>query len=572
MSWIFGYINKNNKLKVNFPSEVKTNFLNNFKFHDIDIYIGGNSKNLVFNKNDNSGFIVSGIGIEKYNNSIKILDKEDWNYSIRDHQTLDGHFIIIEWDKDEIKIKTDNLGLRDIYIKETNEYIIFSTRIDWIAESGKIEIDFKEFGSRWLLFNQLSGKSIFKNIERITGGKQVKYNLGLSTLEYYDSFWLPDLNASEMSNEEFTESLKSLINIENQSPNILSLGLSGGMDSRVLLSLLMKMDKTSWETYSFGLSNHPDSIISERISKDFGIKHFLLTDSIPNSINCLKLMEEYICQTSLNNPGSSILQLQFYQLLHNNRIIVDGGFGEIWRREFFNRLLWKGKQSLVNHDVDSILSYLKIPRANIFTKEINDLMYLGCKEQLEELYQKIPSINEISVENWLDIFAIKTRLMNYYSHEQYRLDNLVTAYMPFAQISILNKLLSVPVKAKKNGRLFIDIIKNNCPQLTKYPRVKSNIAHPFWLNSVESRLWSLVRNKLSYKIFIDNRRNDLLHNLKEYIMDTLYSNEVKNNDIYDYEKIKNLTEGYFNGNPGLAEPLDWWLSFEILRKKVTSIN
>ena len=63
----------------------------------------------------------------------------------------------------------------------------FSTNVVWLSKLINLEKDFNEFSSRWLLFNQISDKSIFKGIHRIVAGKKVIINLSNNLKSYIKS-------------------------------------------------------------------------------------------------------------------------------------------------------------------------------------------------------------------------------------------------------------------------------------------------------------------------------------------------------------------------------------------------
>ena len=115
-----------------------------------------------------------------------------------------------KWNKAEIIFESDPLGLRDIYISESQNEIIFSTRADWLTKIHKLKINFKEFGSRWLLFNQISNNSVFNGVERIVAGKRAFISLYGFDIKYHESNWLPDEQSYNVDIKSFSEKLKSL--------------------------------------------------------------------------------------------------------------------------------------------------------------------------------------------------------------------------------------------------------------------------------------------------------------------------------------------------------------------------
>ncbi len=88
-------------------------------------------------------------------------------------------------------------------------------------------------------------------------------------------------------------------------------------------------------------------------------------------------------------------------------MIIDGGFGEIWRREFANRLLLLGRKALLEKDFKRIYSILKHNKADIFSEEVLKEMEKGTIEQIEKLFEEMPDVAKIGPANWIDIFSIR---------------------------------------------------------------------------------------------------------------------------------------------------------------------
>ncbi|MCF6268538.1 MAG: asparagine synthase-related protein [Melioribacteraceae bacterium] len=575
MSWLFGEIVKGNNSPTDLSKIIDEEVEYSFSKVNTNIAAGGNSRNLFCSKNQNRSCFVSGIGISSADGFSKIMNDDDWasTLKLRDNVILniDGHFVIIIVEEKTLKIYTDKLGLRDIYIQELDDRIIFSTSIKFLSYFGKLEIDYSEFSSRWLLFNQISQNSIFKNVKRIVSGKIVTINLeddfavNISEQKKYE------FDETPIESGEFESKLASLVNLRVSQNQKLALSLSGGMDSRVMLSILLNNRKENFETHSFGDAKHPDSEIAKQIVNDFNIEHYQFNCSNHNFDDLIKEIKNYTTETLVNNAASAIMQLENYKYLSKrNLIVIDGGFGEIWRREFFYKLLFKGKSDLLKQNVDGVIPYLSLSRADIFSQDVKVEMSEGIHSQLLDVFNLLPKANKNNAENWIDLFALTTRLPNYYSHEQTRLDGMVTAVMPFAQQSLISNLFGVSREKKKNGRLFRKIINQNYPKLASYPLVKGVIRHPYILNSLQSRIWAMVSKRIgnSYK---GKSNTDILLDLsKTYIFDIINSKDVKESGIYDNAKIQKMVGDYYtNGSMNSGYSVDWLLSFLLFKESIS---
>jgi hypothetical protein len=564
MSWIFGAITKHKQLN---PQKYKS-FLHSPLFNHVSdnyfVAAGGNSRTCFFSSLKGSGWIACGVGLETNQDKTLLLNNSDWGNLCEPEnifvENLDGHFVIVKWKDGIIELQTDSLGLREFYICKTPSEIIFTTRLDWIANFIKTEIDFKEFGSRWLLFNQVTDKSFLKNITRIVSGTKVK--IENHTIKIEKKEWQPSSNC-DWDENEFKRRVRNLIFPDSTLEN-LELSLSGGMDSRFLLSFLINSNREKWVTHTFGNLNHPDNQLANKLSAAHGFNHKNIYEPLPETDSLVEELQNFAIQMQIVNPISTYLPLRYYPLFHEDTIVIDGGFGEIWRQEFLFRLQTAGKEAVRNSNTENVLKYLTVNKPNIFSKETIELMFESSKYQLYESFNEMPNINDIGLDNWVTLFSLRTRLKNYYSTEQVRVDNYVVSYMPLVQPSLIKYLFRLNPKFRRNGNLFRKIIKENCKSLSTFTLVKGNITHPYSLTSLQSRVWAKFMRKMKREYY-DSNRIELLLAIKDYIVDITNSLEVKNYDHYNYSGIKRIVNNFYNGDLTSADDLDWWLSFELFR-------
>jgi hypothetical protein len=563
MSWLFGYFGNTNQKQFASPESP----LYSFKDTNLILFVGGNKQTSFFKSSaEDSCWAVTGVGLKPFDSGYEVLGQTEWNNHLSVNninlKSLNGHFVAIKYFDNELKIFTDELGLRDIHIIQLTDGFGFTTRIDWLKYFIKPEIDLKEFGSRWLLQNQVSRNSIIKNVTRLVCANATvrKKSLTIEQNEWKPNFEMPG------NKEIFNSVLHQLLSVKDKK---ISLSLSGGLDSRLLLSYLTTKNSDHWDTHTFGDSNHPDSKIASELLKSFNRKNEIFDDEIPKFDELIDLVKTYSAHSILTNPVSSILNLRFYDKLSDqNKIIIDGGFGEIWRRAFANRLSILGKNALLKKDARSVSSLLRYKRADIFTEEALVEMEKGVIEQFEVLLQDIPNANEIDPERWADIFSIRCRLTNYYAPEQARVDQFLISFMPLVQKDILNLLFGITDADKRDGKLFKQLIKKNSIQLAKIPLVKGNITHPFNSSSLSARLHTRIKNKLGLS-YQSKRLIEFQSSLREFIGDAFQSTEVINYKYYDRKKLDRLAKSLSPKNINYNSEIDWFLSFELFRQGIT---
>jgi hypothetical protein len=563
MSWLFGYFGKTERQKITSPDIP----LYQFKDSRLILFAGGNNQTcfLKSDANDSCRAVV-GVGLKSFENNYKVLSQNEWDSYFTadkvDLKSVNGHFVAVKYSDDELKFFTDELGLREIYIVKLPEGIGFTTRIDWLKHFITPELDLREFGSRWLLQNQISRNSIIKNVKRLVcANASIKGDI----LSVEENPWQPDFE-TKSGKEEFNYRLKKLLSFEGKK---ISLSLSGGLDSRLLLSYLAKKKSGLWETHTFGDPNHPDSKIASQLLSSLNLKNKIIDDVLPTIDELIELIKTYAVQSAITNPVSSILNLRFYErLAKQNKLIIDGGFGEIWRRAFANRLLLVGRNALLNKDSKAVSGFLRYNRAAIFSDDALIEMETGLIEQLDNLFEELPDAAKIGPANWIDIFSIRARLANYYAPEQARIDQYVLSFMPLVQKEVLKLLFGFNEDDKKNGKLFKELIKQNSIQLTKHPLVKGNIVHPFSSSSLGARIHSRVKNKLGLS-FRSKQQIEFLNSLREFIGDVIQSSEVRNYEYYDRKKLDKITSDFSSKGNDYNSEIDWFLSMELFRQGIS---
>jgi hypothetical protein len=371
----------------------------------------------------------------------------------------------------------------------------------------------------------------------------------------------PAVKSDPISINEFNNKLNAAVHTGREEDLKISLSLSGGLDSRVLLAQLLNSRNIEFDCHTIMSASGTDGKIARRITKDLNIEHIMLTGKSQHTY-IIDDLKEYIGLTYLTDSAFTSRKLMYYKFMPKNSLIIDGGFGEIWRREFLNKLYYFGMNDIQNRNYENIAGYLMNKKADIFNDDCYSAMKNGINDQLDYLFSMLPGINSIGLENWLDIFSLKTRLVNFYAPEQGRIDNYVTAYMPFVQPNLIENLLNVPIELRKNNRLFKGLIKLNYPALSKFPLAKGNLIYPFWFSPLLKRAYFKIRERKAepFEIIL------FLAEIKEFILDTTYSNSVKECPYYNYTEIENRVAAYYKGNSRDSQFVDWFISFEIFRQ------
>lgn len=606
MSWIFGAFGIINVPEKNRFEKIVKNYLmtrDKTTFYQIEgknfwLATGGNANTLQFGKINRSDFlklkifnsnnsiddelywVSAGLGILNDSGLYRLMRDRDWIDFLLNEKfklsELNGHFCSLVVNNYEIKILTDQLGTRDIYLIKKEDFFVFSTKLDLLTKySGKFEIDFKEMGSLWLLESQINTGCYVRNIVRLTSSAIISAKLNTKLeVSFKEEPWTPKI-FDNVNEAQLSKKLNELISLPINENSLILLALSGGMDSRMLLSILMELVESynisnkknilSFEAFTFGLPNDLDVEIPSILSKEFGFKHKIYFENLVFDDRTMSNLTEFVLDTKLTFPASEYLLKRNYKFLENeDSIIIDGCWGEITRSSLFKRIIFYAPNEIKKRNPQIFYKYMQFPHADIFDDEINKVMYEGALEHLENSLNSMPNLNQYTLDEWMDLFAIRTKQPNLVGIEQARIDNLVSSYSPFVQPDFFNLIFGADTKIKRKGSLVKKIFQQNSKRLDKYPLNAGGVKIPFSYSSLsisfKKKLFSKIKkNGFSY-------RNVLLSKDNNYLYDLINSISFTKFDFYDKNKINSIYSEFIKGVPKAIKELDWLLAFELFRK------
>ncbi|MCY4204347.1 MAG: hypothetical protein OXE92_01325 [Bacteroidetes bacterium] len=499
-------------------------------------------------------FVVLGIGIHDQ----RILREEDWRTYLNppriDVDELDGHFTLIRWQSDQVELLTDSTGVRTLYCIERTEGVYFSNRLDWlVAYTGPLEIDYSNFGAQWILPNSICTDSMVKGVSRIGPGGSAVIKRGHLTIRSRP--WNPSISQLDQNGSSYERTLQKSLDLKG--PQAWSLGLSGGLDSRALSALL-----GSCKTHVWGPFDHPDVQISRKLSRIQGLEQNYFQDELPDITQCIDLIRERVGLTQVITPASAAMERNAYSRLYAMGYgVLDGGFGEIARRQLMNRAVLE--RILCRDSSNRSLPIPNTGKSDIFAPEIHKIMAHGAAEQFNTAWHELPK--SMTMADKADLLSVHSRLPNFFGLEQNYLDQVCVSYMPYAQPSVLRALFQVPLRLRWNGRLLRRLILQHAPSLSKLPLVKGTVQYPFRLGTISSFAYTHLMKRIG-KNYHDPRPQAFIHHMEEFVLDTLRSDSVRNYTPYDQTKLRLMADSLASGDTRYVGQLDWWLAFDTWRR------
>ncbi len=205
---------------------------------------------------------------------------------------LRGMFAFAIWDdsKQNLFAARDRLGQKPLYYANCNGDLLFASEIKALlaADASLAEMDEKAFDQYLTLRIIASPRSMFRGIRKLPPAHSMTFSLtsGLSICRYWDLYFEPKLTGSEdqiidQLEEELIEALK--LHMVSDVP--VGAFLSGGMDSTLVVSMLMRhVMHEPIQTFTIGLpyGKYNEAPAARQVAKEYGTQHHeqILTPSL----------------------------------------------------------------------------------------------------------------------------------------------------------------------------------------------------------------------------------------------------------------------------------------------------
>ena len=248
-------------------------------------------------------------GVVNVNNNLRNPDIKEFFKFLKDTDELSGDYQLISIDKNgNGSIITPALSIRQLFSYEDENCSVISSEIKLIVD-GIQKFRKKSFINHFdpdfiedAIFNEWTprnspDKTIFKEIKRILPYDIKYFNEGKLVIEQKHTIPIPDWFRDKFENDRnklFDEYYQFLLdftetNLIHLKPNIdkISLGLTGGFDSRITAAILSKISKKHqipFECRTSGQISHPDIVIAEKVAEILKVKHIIESEVIrPNT-------------------------------------------------------------------------------------------------------------------------------------------------------------------------------------------------------------------------------------------------------------------------------------------------
>ncbi len=419
--------------------------------------------------------------IRKYSNHVGLYLAGCYNlfaYDIKNRTTI---------------ICNDKLGFYPMYTYETNDYIVFGSKIECILASGlmnTITFDIASIAEHLLFNYPITDYTLIKDICTLANATVLAIDgKGLTKTSYWtiNSLFQQPVLSHKDSFDAINLALSKAVNrMLRECRGQILFSLTGGWDSRLVLSYLLPDYKDKLKCYSFGSKDSCDITIPIIISKAEMLDYYpVILDENYLEKNFLDKAKLTI---KLSNGIRSYKRAHYLyaieQLSKESTILLTGIFGdEILKvgKPQGNIVLSSNTINLVTsgfkyESIQACFSQDRFPVLSDSSSEDLNVELINRVKELQAIYLDFSSISEK-----LSAFRFMVMLRKFFGSEASSYNDFVYCSSPFIDIDTIEVYLGSEFSChrcsvdsqnvfirKRSSDLYTSLVKDNYPKLIDY--------------------------------------------------------------------------------------------------------
>ena len=377
-----------------------------------------------------------------------------------------GAFVIIidEPAQHRITFVTDIMGLRPFFIGKHNGRIVFGTDVWTLYQAGLCDgtIDYNAV-SEWLFYRYCLGdRSLFSSLSRLPFGTVTVFEDDRHTEISYTEFQ-PKSHTPPL--EQVAEDLYAIVastvkTLLADYPRV-SIALSGGCDSRLLLALCSSLGKTTIDCATVSFTKAEGSVATQ------------VADTLELNLKILpeksSVWDYYDNLYHFTPNGFPISKFVTYCVAHEYPGIpmLNGFLGEVLMRGYLDKIHEKYENEW-NEDLADVLERFHAPFnykifRKIIRKDISERIRMRSRPLIEKAVREASNMGKVF--NWAGIYY---RQRNYISNNFVQHTEITEALIPYYSWPLLS--YKMEHEAEVFGRdIYQRIFQTHYPELAQIP-------------------------------------------------------------------------------------------------------
>ncbi len=302
-------------------------------------------------------------------------------------------FTILIWNKNYVLAAVDQISSYPLIYKNSKNQIKISDDIVFFKNEKINEDSLKQI--------KYAGYTLENNTvyEKVYGLRPLEYIFNKKKIYRKKIFKKYKIKYKKKSNLKIKEDklttifLKIFKEIKNRNRNCkIFVPLSAGYDSRVIISLLLKVGTKNIETFTYGRKNVRDFMIAKKISKKLGvINHpIYITNKLAKECyegrNFLKYLNFFNSGNSPNNFGDfiAIQYLIKNEIMKKGDVVINGQTGDYISGNHIPTKFKKKKYKSIKNYLDFIIE----KHFNLIGNKLFDKNQIKIRNEIRKIYFK----------------------------------------------------------------------------------------------------------------------------------------------------------------------------------------
>jgi asparagine synthase (glutamine-hydrolysing) len=431
-----------------------------------------------------------------------------------------GFWGLVKTYENSILIAADRTRSYPLFYGVIDNIVYISDDAYWVKEKvGNCEFEAIS-KNELLLTGYVTGcDTLYKNVKQIQAGEIVsidfdeKNNIRVSPSKYYNFIhgnYFENLSREQLL-EEHEHSLLEAVNrlIEYANGRTIVIPLSGGYDSRLVATVLKKMNYSNVITFTYGRINNPESLVSKEVARLLGYKWIFIPYDNEKSFQWYNSIERKNFSTYGDNLSTilpdrewpAVWELKKQNLIPEDSVFAPGHSGDFISGGHLPENLCR-ENVKVEQFVDEILKkhYVMWKWNGVKDEWISDFSnkILNCAE-IELFDKKDHASNDYAsnaYEKW-----------NWQENQVKRMANSVKIYdffgykywLPLWDYEYMNFWCKVPLKYRINKNLYDEYVVNLYSQTTNITIHEAEKREPPLDNSnIFKKIWNKSSGILSF--------------------------------------------------------------------------
>ena len=497
--------------------------------------------------------------------------------------TIEGCYtaIVLDQSKQKCFIISDRYGIYTLFYSRQHDSITLSDSIREIVlknpDAGLNEVSIIEYLNCGLV---LGTKTHVQGVNKLRAAVvyTVNNDLQVSERNYWE--YMPG-DTHKISKEEFLHLFNNHISTGLRLEERISMPLTGGLDSRTVLSACLPA-KERLHCYTHGLESSADVRIAREISQTLGISH----DFYPLSEEWIESIPS-LAETKAETFNGLVDVIRYLHL--ENSYMNEGGRSSLFFSGVGGELLRAYYAPLDSIDSGSSYDITTALRKRIQMQAPVDAYKDYNEEEIIKILdasvrEEVAKTNAQATVTIAERFYIANRIGNFMSYSLKLTGRYLRVFNPFLSKKLLQAVLLLDAREKKSGAIQRYIITSNSPVLQKILLNSGKCLDPqerrMRLKSYQAIGATYLRggaNIISRKLFGNNIFPiayfvDYASWLRtyhcEYVREVLHYDRMRLKHLFDRRRLETIVNLFLMGRNDVTHYITSLMSLELWLRKV----